>query len=205
MSEKVCHACGHPAGVHRPRGSDIGRTCGGTVRCACALSRAYLEGDTPDWLTETTEAEPLAEPEAPGSMLAAVRASIGAVETAREDSGAAALAERYADLMDRAEPTKQYGGWIRKVDAFLDQRLSGTVLDEQVATAWTNIRLALAEHSVASDMGPKLLDALHKLGATPAARGEGKPAGAPVIPMANPLEAAAREAREARERRGQAG
>jgi uncharacterized membrane-anchored protein YjiN (DUF445 family) len=133
-------------------------------------------------------------------ILPAVRTALDAVKLGDEDSGARALAERYATLLDAAEPTQQYGAWIAKVDRVLDNALTESTAHQQAREAWTRIRNALAEHSVASDLGPKLLDALGKLGATVAARGDAKPAGGTVIPMENPLQAARDAVRAARDR-----
>lgn len=138
-------------------------------------------------------------------LLPAVRAALAAASTKPEDAGARALAERYAALLDDAEPSKTLATAIRHVGTFLADNLGDTTPQErQVATAWDAISSALAEHSVVSDLGPKLLATLTALGATLAGR---KERGASTsAPGASPLQAARDEVAAARERRiGSAG
>lgn len=79
-----------------------------------------------------------------------------------EDASAVRLARQYAYLIDRAAPAAKYA----KALEWLGDVADG---DEGAKHAET-IRTALSEHTVASDLGPKLLAALTALGMTPAAR-----------------------------------
>lgn len=82
-----------------------------------------------------------------------------------EDAATAALARRYARLLDEAAPAARYVkavGWLARL------RLDDD--DDEGARHVETIRTALAEHSVASDLGPKLLAALGALGMSPAGR-----------------------------------
>lgn len=121
-------------------------------------------------------------------MLAAVRAALrGRVAADPRDKAAEKLALAYAGLIDAAAPAAKY----RKALAALGRavELSG---DEDAPEALEVVRQALAEHSVASDLGPKLLASLTSLGLTVAARGGdqkgagGKPSGQPK--PTNPLD-----------------
>lgn len=79
------------------------------------------------------------------------------------DGGTVALAREYARLIDNAAPAGRYEealAWL--ADAKPDDRDS----DKHIRT----IRNALAQHSVASDLGPKLLAALEALQMSPRAR-----------------------------------
>jgi hypothetical protein len=108
------------------------------------------------------------------SLSRSVASAIRSAKNDPKDAAARALAQRYAALIDEAAPAAKY----RKA---LD-RLAPAVAfyaDEdadQVVDAFNTVRTALAEHSVASDLGPKLLAALHALGLTLAARGATKEA-----------------------------
>lgn len=113
------------------------------------------------------------------------------------DKAAVALARRYAALLDEATPASKY----REPLLLISQALPR---DPQIEAAFRKIADALGEHSVASDLGPKLLAVLTALGMTPAGRGakdatppaDGKPKG-----KADEL-AERREERE-RKRRGE--
>lgn len=100
------------------------------------------------------------------------------------DAAAVALAKRYAALIDEAAPAAKYRDPLRKLAEALDP-------DDQAAVdAYDRVRTALAEHSVASDLGPKLLAALTALGATPAARAaKGGGQGGPVASKLDELRA----------------
>jgi hypothetical protein len=128
------------------------------------------------------------------SMLAEVERALNAVKIDPKDAGTAEIARHYARLIDDAAPAAKYGealAWLDAVDT--NQRTEKHAI---------LIRAALAEHSVASDLGPKLLAALTALGATPAARKDVGGGGADVVGLPSPLQAA-RDA--ARERRAAAG
>lgn len=130
----------------------------------------------------------------------AVESALTAASSGEEDAGARALALRYAELLDAAVPTRDMARAVRIVSSFLAGNLSDTTPQErEVATAWDRISSALAEHSVASDLGPKLLASLTAVGATLAGRKDKSAgAGGTVLPMKSPLEQARDEARAAR-------
>lgn len=122
-----------------------------------------------------------------GPMLRAVTTALDALDHSPRDTGAVALARRYAELIDAAAPAAKYreplDGLRALVDAYQDPR--GSRYLDKIADA-------LAAHSVASDLGPKLLAVLTALGMTAAGRGipigggQGVPA-APTAP-ADPLD-----------------
>lgn len=88
------------------------------------------------------------------------------------DRATRALAIRYAELLDDAAIAEKYARAVRMVgDAVtIQSEHMGETAANQLLTAWTRIESALAEHTVASDLGPKLLAALTSLNMTPAAR-----------------------------------
>ncbi len=114
----------------------------------------------------------------------AVQKAINALTVAPEDAGAVQLAHSYARLIDDAAPLAKYHDPLRKIAAGLDPD------DSAAADAFNKIRTALSEHSVASDLGPKLLATLTALGATPASRAaKGGQSGAPVTSKLDELRA----------------
>jgi hypothetical protein len=85
------------------------------------------------------------------------------------DGAAAALALRYAGLMDEPTPAGRY----RRPLEVLARSVIGLELEEDdPQEALQVIVTALAEHTVASDLGPKLLAVLAGLGLTAVSRGE---------------------------------
>lgn len=105
-----------------------------------------------------------------GGMAGAAREALSA-RTAPDprDGAAAALALTYAGLMDEAAPAGKY----RRPLEVLHRSVAGLALQEDDPhEALQLIATALAEHTVASDLGPKLLAVLAGLGLTAAARGE---------------------------------
>lgn len=93
-----------------------------------------------------------------------------------EDGGAVELAKRYAALIDAAQPTSAYAEHLRALAAAIDPD------DPTAQKHLTKISDALSAHSVASDLGPKLLAALTALGMTGAGRGaKGGATGGPGI------------------------
>lgn len=118
-----------------------------------------------------------------------VNDAIAAQPADPRDAATAELARHYAALIDSAAPSAA----LAKAIDHLDARIPA---DPASADAWRKITAALAEHSVASDLGPKLLAALDALGLTPKARqAAGKAITTPK--PANPLDqlAAARAAK----------
>ena len=118
-------------------------------------------------------------------MASAVRRALDGRKAADpQDAGAEALALSYAGLMDEAAPAGKY----RKALAVLRRTVAGVPTEEDDPDeAFALIETALAQHSVASDLGPKLLAVLSGLGLTPAARGSQKEGGKPDVPS-NPLD-----------------
>lgn len=127
--------------------------------------------------TVTTSQSVTAE-EGPGPISRAVTEALTGTTVPTSDGGAAALAKRYAELIDRSAPSAVYAKALRTVAYAM-----ADVDDPNVADAFRKIADALAAHSVASDLGPKLLAALTALGMTPAARGAkgGAPDGGPTV------------------------
>lgn len=106
-------------------------------------------------------------------MLDAVLAALaGRDKTDPRDRAAEHLAQHYADLIDQAAPAVKYRKWL----ATLSQAAAHSD-DPDAEEAFEQIATALAEHSVASDLGPKLLTVLTSLGLTTAGRGAAKDAG----------------------------
>lgn len=127
---------------------------------------------------------------AEGPITRAVRAALRDAPLLPRDTAAVALAKRYAALLDDAAPDAKYGEPLRLIAAALP-------MDDQVEKAFRKVADALAQHSVASDLGPKLLAVLASLGMTPAGRGvKGGAQGGPA-PVASKLD----ELRARRERR----
>ncbi len=123
-------------------------------------------------------------------LLPQVSSSLSKVSRA-SDKAAAAVAREYARLMDEAA-SPGLGKALRLVsDAVLSYAGDLTPAQERELTdAWARISSILAEHAVASDLGPKLLATLTALGLTPAGRGEKseKGGGGSVTPIVNPLQ-----------------
>lgn len=133
-----------------------------------------------------------------GKMRTAVAKAIQSATIDPRDAGAAALLERYADLLDAPGlPTK-----YRKHLAVIGRAITGQGLDEDDPhEAFDSIKAALSEQSVSSDLGPKLLAGLSALGLTLAGRGErGKEA--PGVP--DPVIGAHDEIKERRARKNAA-
>lgn len=115
-------------------------------------------------------------------MSRAVGSAIRSTKIDPKDAGAIALVKRYAELIDNAAPAAKYRKALRLLG-----RAAALYADEdaeQVAEAFETVQVALAEHTVASDLGPKLLAALTALGLTVGAKGgattDGRPASASV-------------------------
>lgn len=109
-----------------------------------------------------------------GPMSAAVDSSLRTLgeEIPERDRGAAALARNYARLIDEAAPSATYAKHLLAVREALDvMRIEGVrVVGYDVDKAYDAILMALSDHSVASDLGPKLLAVLTSLGLTLAGR-----------------------------------
>jgi hypothetical protein len=113
-----------------------------------------------------------AAPARGGPMTRAVGASLAAVELGKADEGAAALCRRYAALIDDAAPAAKFRESIEAVTRALETlAVLDPVMGVDYVKHWGKITDALSAHSVASDLGPKLLAALTSLGLTLAGRG----------------------------------
>lgn len=95
------------------------------------------------------------------------------------DGAALALALTYAGLIDNAAPAGKYAAALRWVNGLEDRYA------EKYAPV---IEAALAAHSVASDLGPKLLSALEQLQMTPRARAAAQKASTGDQPSSNPVD-----------------
>lgn len=101
-----------------------------------------------------------------GPMLRAVAAAMRDAGLKPEDAGAKALARRYAALIDDATPLAKYDAPLRELRLAVSECSDPEEAGKQLA----KIEAALSAHSVASDLGPKLLAALTALGMTAAGR-----------------------------------
>jgi hypothetical protein len=135
-------------------------------------------------------------------MLRAVASALNDAKPEKQDAGTVALARHYARLIDDAAPAAKYRKALATLHAVVSIEFS-----EEAAEALDKVRDALAQHSVASDLGPKLLATLTALGLTPAARkaaakgSNNDGAGTPV----NPLDGLRDEVAEQRSKRDGAG
>lgn len=122
------------------------------------------------------------------------------------DSGTVAMAVRYAELLDSAVAAEKFTRALRLVGEAVSSYADDLPLtaSEQLRGAWDRISSSLAEHSVASDLGPKLLATLTALNLTPAARGAVKAASTPAAPAAAPQTALERARERAARRNGSA-
>jgi hypothetical protein len=114
-------------------------------------------------------------------MTRAVSAALRTIKNRPQDAGAVALCRRYAALIDDAAPAAKH----RKALDTLRAALADS--DTDAVEALERVAEALAEHTVTSDLGPKLLAALGALGLTLAGRGAGAKGGTGDKP-ANPLD-----------------
>lgn len=100
-------------------------------------------------------------------MRAVLDAVAAATNLADRHGGTVALAHRYATLIDAASPPARYRESMAAVGLALDEL---EMFNAKVATDsrkhFLRIVDALSAHSVASDLGPKLLAALAALGLT---------------------------------------
>lgn len=117
------------------------------------------------------------------SLREEVEAALDAEPGSNRDRATAALALTYAALIDQAAPAAKYA----KALAWLG-RLPVDDEDDDAARHVDTIRVALAAHTVASDLGPKLLAALEALLLSPRARGVAMKGGTDGKPAANQLD-----------------
>jgi hypothetical protein len=108
-----------------------------------------------------------------------VTAAAAGLKPDDRDGAALALALTYAGLIDNAAPAAKYAAALRWVNGHEDRHA------EKYAPV---IEAALSAHSVASDLGPKLLAALESLQLTPRARAAAQNASTGDKPSANPID-----------------
>lgn len=113
-----------------------------------------------------------------GPMSKALDEALKTAPVLPRDAAAVKLARRYAELIDNAAPAAKYRAPLRILYAALPVGAPPPVTE-----AYDKIKEALAEHSVASDLGPKLLAVLASLGMTAAGRtAKGGAADGPRVP-----------------------
>ena len=107
-----------------------------------------------------------------GPLHRAVSVAVGAIDAKPQDEAAVVLARRYAMLIDDAAPEAKYTKHLRGLRQAIAMLASVEPLAaSQAEEHFEKIADALSAHSVASDLGPKLLAVLTALGMTPAGRG----------------------------------
>ena len=121
------------------------------------------------------------QPSDHGPVETQVRAAIDTEPAAPHDAGTVALAITYAALIDAAAPTAALAKALEIVDPHIPAAPA-------TADAWRKITAALAAHTVASDLGPKLLATLEALLLSPRARAAAKKAVTPDDKPATPLD-----------------
>lgn len=126
------------------------------------------------------------------SLREEVEAALDSANGSSLDRATATLAVHYAELIDDAAPAAKYAAAL--------EWLAGVDVAPEDAKHVRAITTALARHSVASDLGPKLLATLDALGLTPKARSAVKKGVSDDKPAANPLD----ELANARARKGRA-
>lgn len=128
-----------------------------------------------------------------GSMSEAVKVALADTTQEPKDAAARALVVQYAALIDEAAPKGTYDQAL-KVLAAVAKNHGGP----RVEKAFQTVADALAAHTVASDLGPKLLATLLALGMAPAGRNKAEGGGGPVVPVASKLDElrARRDARQ---------
>jgi hypothetical protein len=109
-----------------------------------------------------------------GVLAAELAAALAAAKVEQRDRGTERLARHYAELIDNAAPSRSYAKSIRVLGTFIEDNADilghGSPRERELMEAWDKASSALAEHSVASDLGPKLLAAMIALQLTPASR-----------------------------------
>lgn len=110
-----------------------------------------------------------------------VRQAVKAAGGDPRDQATVALALRYAALIDNAAPAAKYAAALRW--------LARVPVDDPAAEGLREIIVvALSAHTVASDLGPKLLAALDALILSPRARAAAKKAVSDAKPTGSPLD-----------------
>lgn len=131
-------------------------------------------------------------------MAAALETALETAATLPRDKAAVKLAREYARLIDNAAPAAKYRKALDTLARLMGEQ------PERVVDAFRVVVVALSEHSVVSDLGPKYLAVLQQLGMTAAGRGAkegpGNDAGTPA--PANPIDGLRDEVAEQRHKRG---
>lgn len=110
-----------------------------------------------------------------------VRQAVKAAGADQRDQATVALAIAYARLIDDAAPDKKYAAALRW--------LARVPIDDPAQEQLREIiTVALSAHTVASDLGPKLLSALEALILSPRARAAAKKAVLDAKPASSPLD-----------------
>jgi hypothetical protein len=126
------------------------------------------------------------------SLRVSVQAALDAQPPESRDAAVTELALTYARLMDDAAPAAKYAkalGWLE----------SGADSEDARASEHTHtIVTALSRHTVASDLGPKLLAALEALRMSPRARAAAMKGGKDDKPTGRLDQLADRRARKGR-------
>jgi hypothetical protein len=149
------------------------------------MSAVQPAGWRPDASHDAGPARPIGNPmvTARAPMTRAVATALREAKPEKLDAGAVQLARKYAGLIDNAAVAAKYRKSLEAVRSAL--LASESIEAEDALEHFGKITDALAEHSVASDLGPKLLAVLTSLGLTPAGRGaKGGQNGAPAAASA---------------------
>jgi hypothetical protein len=105
-----------------------------------------------------------------GRMVRALGSALTAAGAEKMDAGTVALARQYAELIDNAQPLAKYTKHLDGLRAAVAELEQLDPLAVDAREHLDKIADAISAHSVASDLGPKLLAALIALGMTPTAR-----------------------------------
>lgn len=109
-------------------------------------------------------------------MRSAVDKALRTAKLPAADAGTVALVRIYAGLIDGAAPS----AGLAKALETLESRIFPA--EPAVQEAWRRVTTALSEHTVSSDLGPKLLAGLESLGLSPRARAAMKAGGKADVP-----------------------
>lgn len=136
------------------------------------------------------------------SIAEALEGALSSANIPDQSAGAVALARRYARLLDEPAVNAKYRtplDCLQKVFRHYRATVRLTPTEARgLDSAEATLTVALAEHSVASDLGPKLLAALTALNLTLPATGTGAKPEAPSVKPVEPLDAERAEAQRLR-------
>jgi hypothetical protein len=136
------------------------------------------------------------------SIAEALEGALTSANVPAQSAGAVALARRYARLLDEPAVNAKYRtplDHLQKVFRHYRATVRLTPTEERgLDSAEATLTVALGEHSVASDLGPKLASILKELNLTlPAAAAPARPEAPSVQPLI-PLDAERAEAQRLR-------